>query len=245
MTAVLLLGAGLGERLRPFTDDRPKCVVELAGEPLAVRMLRQFAARGVTRGTVVVGHFADRARELIGTRVGAMQVEFVENRDYASTNTMYSTLLGIDALAGGGYLVEGDIAASDAAIDRLVAADPRHSHWAVDAWTPQHTGCRLRDDGRGRVIGQEIWRAVTHGPNDHLWKSAGMLKLSAAGAHTLAHHLRRESDANNRRVYYDDVIGTHVTAFDLDVLDLAGAPWVEIDDKDDLAQARRLFEGPR
>ena len=150
MSHVVILGAGLGARLRPLTDDRPKCVVEVAGEPLAVRMLRQFAERGVKHATVVVGHFAARARELIGTRVGGIEVGFVENAAYDTTNTMYSTLLAIDALGDGGFLVEGDIVAADAVIDRLVAADPKRAHWAVDAWTEKHTGSRLWTAGGKR-----------------------------------------------------------------------------------------------
>lgn len=246
MSAVIL-GAGLGSRLRPLTDDRPKCVVELAGEPLAVRMLRQLHARGVRRATVVVGHMADRARALIDAAApSGLALRYVENSAYAATNTMYSTLLAADALAGGGLLIEGDIAASDAVLDRLLAADPRRSHWAADPWTAAHSGCRLAADASGRVTGQEIFRAHTPGPVPGLWKSAGMLRLSAAGAAALTGALTVESEAGNRGVYYDDVIGAHLAqgGFDLQVLDLSGAPWVEIDDLNDMAEARRLFEGP-
>jgi choline kinase len=258
MSCVVLLGAGLGARLRPLTDDRPKCVVEVAGEPLAVRVLRQFAERGIRNATVVVGHFAERARQLIGPRVetahGSIAITFVENHEYASTNTMYSALLAMDALIGGGFLVEGDIIAADGVIDRLLAADPARSHWAVDAWTPAHSGSRLTDDGRGHIIKQEIWRESTQGETARMWKSAGMLRLSPAGARHLALALEHQADAGNRGVYYDDVIGAALhgwpqaaaptlhDAFAIDVLDLAGAPWMEIDDLHDMAQARAMFE---
>jgi len=238
MSHVVLLGAGSGTRLRPHTDHRPKCAIELGGEPLAVRMLRQLAARGASMATVVIGHCAERARALIGGRVRGLEIRFVENRDHATTNTMYSALLAIDALADGGFLVEGDIVASDAAIARLAAADPARSHWAVEPWTPAHRGSRLRDDGTGVIVDQEICRGET-ATTRWLWKSAGMLKLSRAGAAALAVALRAERD---RGIYYDEVIRRRLPAFDLDVLDLAGAPWVEIDDADDLALARRLFD---
>jgi choline kinase len=244
--SVLLLGAGFGNRLRPLTDDRPKCAVEIAGEPLAVRILRQFAERGVRRATVVIGHMADRARALIGPRVGGLEVTFVESADYATTNTMYSALVGMqanDALADGGFVVEGDIVASDAAIDRLIAASG--TRWAVDPWTPAHTGSRLRDDGSGRIVQQEIWREKTEGPVANLWKSAGMLRLDARGASVLRGLLERESAAGNRNIYYDDVIGKHIGEMPIDILDLSGAPWVEIDDHDGMAQARALFGATR
>jgi choline kinase len=241
MSHVVLLGAGLGARLRPLTDDRPKAVVEVAGEPLARRMLRQFAERGVKQATVVVGHFAARAQELIGARIGEMSVAFAENAEYSTTNTMWSTALAIDALANGGFLVEGDIVASTQVIDKLVGADPARSHWAVDAWTAEHSGSRLWTAGGTRITKQEIHRAYTKAAVPNAWKSSGMLRLTGETAAQLGRFLRAEPD---RTIYYDDVIGKHVDSLAIDVLDLQGAEWVEIDDLNDMAQARKLFEEP-
>jgi choline kinase len=240
MSHVVILGAGLGARLRPLTDDRPKCVVEVAGEPLARRMLRQFAERGMKHATVVVGHFAARAKELIGDRVGGMQVAFVENTEYSTTNTMYSTLLAIDALSDGGFLVEGDIVADDRVIEKLIGADG--SRWAVDRWTPAHSGSRLwTTDSGTHIVKQDIHRAL--GANEpNTWKSSGMLRLTGGTARQLGQLLR---DEPNRNIYYDDVIGKNIDRVALDILDLDGAPWVEIDDLNDMADARRLFEVAR
>ncbi len=238
MNHVVILGAGLGARLKPLTNDRPKCAVQIAGEPLAKRMLRQFAERGCKHGTVVVGHFADRAKELIGTQIGDMAVDFIENTEYATTNTMYSTLLAIDCLLEGGFLVEGDIVADNAVVDRMIAADLNRSHWGVDKWTNQ-TGSRLWTNNAKRIVKQEIWREPTKGDVTNAWKSGGMLKIRSATARKLAGFLREESDRN---IYYDNVIGKHIDQFDIDVLDFEGAPWVEIDDLHDMAQARQLFE---
>ena len=55
----MILAAGLGTRLRPLTDDRPKALVEVAGHTLleiTLRRLRQFGVREVI---VNVHHFAD------------------------------------------------------------------------------------------------------------------------------------------------------------------------------------------
>jgi hypothetical protein len=145
---------------------------------LAVRLLRQLAGHGVRRATVVIGHRADRARVILPARLGAMEITLVANPVYAETNTMYSTLLGIDALAEGGYLIEGDIAASDAAIERLAAWSGAGSCWAADAWRRGHSGSRLHTDGTGRILGQDIHRDPTTAASPGRWKSAAMLKLS-------------------------------------------------------------------
>lgn len=54
----MILAAGLGTRLRPLTDDRPKALVEVAGRPLLEIALTRLRAAGVTEAIVNVHHFA-------------------------------------------------------------------------------------------------------------------------------------------------------------------------------------------
>lgn len=54
-----LLAAGLGTRLRPITDDRPKCLVEVGGRTMLDHWLDSFAAAGVDEVLVNTHHFAD------------------------------------------------------------------------------------------------------------------------------------------------------------------------------------------
>src|SRR5437016_10616439 len=56
----MILAAGLGTRLRPLTDDRPKALVELSGRTLLEITLSRLRAFGVTEVIVNVHHFADQ-----------------------------------------------------------------------------------------------------------------------------------------------------------------------------------------
>jgi choline kinase len=56
---VLILAAGQGTRLRPLTDDRPKCLAPLAGRTLLARQLHAWRACGITDITVVTGYRAE------------------------------------------------------------------------------------------------------------------------------------------------------------------------------------------
>src|SRR6266478_3758628 len=56
----MILAAGLGTRLRPLTDDRPKALVELAGRTLLEITLTRLRAFGITEVIINVHHFADQ-----------------------------------------------------------------------------------------------------------------------------------------------------------------------------------------
>jgi MurNAc alpha-1-phosphate uridylyltransferase len=59
-TTAMVLAAGLGTRLRPLTNDRPKALVEIGGRPLIDHVLDRLGDAGVTRAVVNVHAFADR-----------------------------------------------------------------------------------------------------------------------------------------------------------------------------------------
>lgn len=56
----MIFAAGLGTRLRPLTDDRPKALVEVAGKPLLYHTIKRLKAAGATRVVVNVHHFAEQ-----------------------------------------------------------------------------------------------------------------------------------------------------------------------------------------
>ena len=55
----MILAAGLGTRLRPLTNDRPKALVEVSGHTLLEITLRRLASFGIREVIVNVHHFAD------------------------------------------------------------------------------------------------------------------------------------------------------------------------------------------
>ena len=65
----LILAAGLGTRMRPLTDDRPKALVEVGGKALIDHMLDRLMGVGVTRFIVNVHYFAEKLEAHLKTRI--------------------------------------------------------------------------------------------------------------------------------------------------------------------------------
>lgn len=76
-----ILAAGLGTRLRPLTDDRPKALVEINGVTLLEHTLRRLEAAGVEHIVVNVHHFADKVTEFIRSRKWEATIDISDERE--------------------------------------------------------------------------------------------------------------------------------------------------------------------
>lgn len=64
----LVLAAGLGKRMRPLTDTRPKPLVSLAGRPMLDHVLDRLAAAGITKAVVNVHYLASQIEQHVAGR---------------------------------------------------------------------------------------------------------------------------------------------------------------------------------
>jgi NDP-sugar pyrophosphorylase family protein len=81
----MILAAGLGTRLRPLTDDRPKALVEVAGHTLLEITLRRLRAFGVTDVIVNTHHYADKMHDYLRARDFGLRIEISYEEDLLDT----------------------------------------------------------------------------------------------------------------------------------------------------------------
>lgn len=76
----MVLAAGLGTRMRPLTDDRPKALVEVAGQALIDHVLRRLGESGVERAVVNVHWFAERLESHLAARSDGPEILISDER---------------------------------------------------------------------------------------------------------------------------------------------------------------------
>src|SRR4029077_8849503 len=78
VTAVIL-AAGVGKRLLGTSGGKPKCLIEIAGRSLLLRLLDGLAAAGVREAVVVTGFGDDLVRAVLSAGVRGIDVRCVTN----------------------------------------------------------------------------------------------------------------------------------------------------------------------
>ena len=63
VSKALILAAGLGTRLAPITNDRPKSLVPVNGKPILIKQIENLKENGIEDITIVSGYRADKLAE--------------------------------------------------------------------------------------------------------------------------------------------------------------------------------------
>lgn len=100
----IILAAGFGMRMVPINLDTPKAFIEINGEPLIERIIKQLKEVGIIDISIVVGFLKERFEYLIDE----YGVELVVNEDYAEKNNLHSLALATDKISNT-YIVPGDV----------------------------------------------------------------------------------------------------------------------------------------
>jgi choline kinase len=86
----VIVAAGMGRRLNPYTDDRPKCMVPVAGKPILQRQVDALRAHGVDDVIVVRGY--------LGDRITVDGLRFYENPRFRENNILASLMYAASEL---------------------------------------------------------------------------------------------------------------------------------------------------
>jgi len=107
MKAVILC-AGRGIRLLPYTREIPKCLLKFSTISILEYAIENFKKVGIDKIMLVTGFKEERIKELIKER-GYPHISYVTNHDYLRTNTAFSLHLALRQMDDDFILINGDV----------------------------------------------------------------------------------------------------------------------------------------
>jgi L-glutamine-phosphate cytidylyltransferase len=207
------------------------------------RQIQSLRGAGIEEITVVVGCQADRVRRVCGHGI-----TYVENAQYAQTNSMYSLWMARPLLYEGFVVLNCDVLFHPELLDDLLTA--RHENALLLAYReadqPPFGDEEMKVKVRcGRVT--EMSKAMD--PAEADGENLGIVKFGAAGAAALVDIMDRLIDAGGVRDWAPRAFAEFARTHPLHAIGTRGLPWIEIDFPEDYQRAISdvlpLIEGDR
>ena len=244
----IILAAGQGTRLRPLTNEIPKCMVEVGNKPILNRQLDTLTAAGVEKIIVVTGYRQEK--------IDDPRITKVYNEEYASTNMIYSLFCAEEHLKGNILICYGDIIYSQKVLakvlntkhDITVASDEDwFAYWSERCDDPLDDAETFQkgEDGKVKSLGQK-----PESKDDVEGQFIGLIKLSPNGCeelHTVYHACKDDQECSENawgsgrplaNAYMTDIMNYFASMGKLHYQPI-NRVWFEVDNRRDLAIAEK------
>ncbi|GAA4607008.1 phosphocholine cytidylyltransferase family protein [Actinoallomurus liliacearum] len=236
----MVLAAGAGRRLRPYTDTLPKALVPVDGDTTILDIaLGNLAEVELTDVVIVVGYCAEAVEQrkaALESRYG-VSITLVHNDKAEEWNNAYSMWLAREHFREGVLMVNGDTVHPVSVEKTLLGNRGPDILLAVDdAKKLADEEMKVILDADGHL--QRITKLMD--PSEAYGEYIGATLLEPAAAEPLAAALQAtwERDPD---LYYEDGYQELVNrGGKISVAPIGAVDWVEVDNHDDLEKARRI-----
>lgn len=226
----ILLAAGMGTRLRPLTENIPKSLIEINGEPLLERQIRFLNEIGIEEIYIVTGYLKEKFEYL----KEKFNVILIHNEYYNKYNNIYSMYLAKDFL-GDSYVIDADVYLSR----NFLKKDLKYSYYFSGQKDTPEKEWKINYDNLNRVSSIE----VVKGKNYIL---SGISYWSKKDAEIIKNQLNEFSNKfdseNLKNLYWDDLVKTSLDKLEVYINKIEESDWYEIDNLKELNELKILVE---
>ncbi|MGZ8422595.1 MAG: phosphocholine cytidylyltransferase family protein [Nitrospira sp.] len=230
----VILAAGVGKRLWPVTQHKPKCLIEIGGQTLLSRYLEVLASVQIRDVTIVVGYKQEMIRDAVGTQHRGVSISYLVNEEF-HRGSISSLWIARSALSDDVVIMDADVLFHREILRRLVASP--------------FTNCLLMDD-TVKQTGEECMVVVAGGrvialskkmPEryDVAGEGVGFLKVRRADTAHVIGSLKGYIDQGRWEMEYEDGLLQYFQDVKVGHEKIGGLPWTEIDFPEDITRAER------
>jgi choline kinase len=245
LSRCVILAAGASLRLRPLTDSKPKCLLEVGGKALLKRIIENVLDAGVKEIAVVIGYRGEMIREFVRQHFPQIHIRFILNPNYANTNNAYSLFLTKKFLenkkgnvSSGLILLDSDLYFSSKLLPIFLSNSLQDCVAVRVSGEHCEEEIRVKADSYGNIIliGKETPLNETYG------ESIGIEVFSTETTACLFTILeKRVKSGTGRTEFYEASFQEMINhGIQIKAIDVSAFPAIEIDTVEDLQLAERM-----
>ena len=230
----VILAAGMAKRLRPLTDEKPKCLLEVGGKTLLQRTVDAMISAGVKEFVVVTGYRENMIREFLTIHYSLCTIHYIDNPDFEHNNNIFSLWLAMQKLHGQEVLLmDSDILCDPEAVRRV--ARKTNPALAMQQHELGEEEMKIVVDEAGRIT--EI--SKTCSPADAIGESVGIEKMTPAYTEAIYQELRKMIlDEGQIDIFYERAFERLIPqGHTFEVVDTTDLFSYELDTPEDLEKA--------
>jgi NDP-sugar pyrophosphorylase family protein len=243
----VILAAGMGTRLRPLTNDRPKALVEVNGTPILHNALRQLSRAGIAEACLVVGYRHEQIRAACGLEYEGVRLQYVQSSSFQTTGSAHSLWLAREFLKRDALVLEGDVFFEAGVLQALLGDDHFKLNAAVAPFAPPLTGTTVDLLPGSTRIARFHRDPRSAAPSVKLFKTVNIYSFPGDfSRRVMLPSLSRCEIQGRVQLFLEELLQELVAGGKAEIaaVDCGGLKWYEIDDESDLAVAREIFPAP-
>jgi len=154
----MILNSGVARRLKPLTDNLPKCLLEIDGKSILERQIELLLSVGVKKYIITTGPFEEEIKDHVLEKFPSIDVIYINNPKFESTNYIYSMWLARNEINDDDILLlHGDLVFEKSVVQKIV--NQHNSSVIVDrlAPLPEKDFKGLIQNGKIKKIGINVF----------------------------------------------------------------------------------------
>jgi len=231
----IILNSGVGERLRPLTDDKPKALMKIGDKTLLDYQMDSLLGCGIKDMIITTGHFGDKIKRYVKKKYPDIDVSFVNNPRYETTNYIYSLWLTKGLIDDDIILLHGDLLFDGKLLQEVISQKSNCVLVNRDMKLPEKDFKAVVEHNRVVKIGREFF-------GKNAFFCAPLYKFSKADFLYWLGEIETFVKRGDTKSYAEDAFNNVSHKLILQPVYFSGELCMEIDTKEDLEIARNLVK---
>lgn len=241
----IILCAGRGTRLMPFTNDKPKPLVEVNGQSILENSINNLINASYQSIIIVTGYKGQMINDIVSKYKSSIKIKCVYNEDWSTSNNIVSLWKVLDELQADVTLVDGDVFYNDSVLKAMNEMPTGKNYLVVSPLTSLMNGICVTESDLLINGFYNVKDKLTHHDKE-LLKTANICRISEGLCNYLKERLSQEIEVGNTYRFYDELFEEAFHSnFEFHAIKLPNHSYYEIDDAYDLKLCEFQFSNDK